>query len=461
MQTDSSLQVKATYRAIIKIALPISIAILIPQLNILTNTLFLGYYKPSTPGLTTQDLLSASGVAGIYYLAMVMTDYGLVSGILMLLSRKAGENDKQGMAKLFSNSILLCLLMSFFLLLISIYFAPFLFKATIHEKTVRDAAISFIRIRLWGLPFIVLCQLANSLFLSTSLSRLIIIGSVSQTLVNVVFDYLLIFGIGFFPELGIDGTALASVFAEIMYLVITFSIIRWHQSLRDLSIRFVVKPNWELMNSVFVKSSPLMVQFFLSIGAWEVFFIYVEHLGKTASALSQLYRSVFGLVGVAAWSLASTCNSMVSNLIGQGAYNDVIPLIRKITWISLSFAVILGLPIIFYPKFFMQLLTADQALVEAGITSLRIVVLATWMLSVSTILFNGVVGTGFTRLNMYFELTAIVLYLIYNTLVIEYWHMDLPYAWLSEFIYWFTLFVLSISFLFSKKWQTQAAMQAA
>jgi len=71
MQSESSLQVKNTYQNILKIALPISIAILIPQLNILTNTLFLGYYQPSYSHFTTQDLLAASGLAGIYYLTIV------------------------------------------------------------------------------------------------------------------------------------------------------------------------------------------------------------------------------------------------------------------------------------------------------------------------------------------------------------------------------------------------------
>ncbi|GBL35513.1 hypothetical protein EMGBS15_11080 [Filimonas sp.] len=159
------------------------------------------------------------------------------------------------------------------------------------------------------------------------------------------------------------------------------------------------------------------------------------------------------MVGVAAWALASTANSMVSNLIGQNALDEIIPLIKKIVIVSFSFAFIVGMPIVFFPKFFLQLLTTDTHLVEAGITSLRIVVMATWMLSVSTIVFNAVVGTGHTRLNMLFEFVAILFYLIYITIVIETLRMPLPYAWLSEFVYWFTLFTLSFLFFYSGKWK--------
>ncbi len=453
MQIEGSLKVTNTYRNILKIALPISIAILIPQLNFLTNTLFLGFYKPSLSYFSTEDLLAASGVAGIYYLTMVMADYGLVSGILMLMSRKAGENDKPGMAQLFFNGIVLSLVMSLLMIVVSLLIAPVLFRAVIHEKAIAEAAVSFIRVRIWGLPFIVLCQLANSLFMSTSQSKYIIIGSGAQTVVNILFDYLLIFGIWIFPEMGIEGTALASVISEVVYMLVSFAIIQYSKTFIDFVIQSFKNVDIALMKHMLIKSSPLILQYFLSIGAWEVFFIYVEHLGKSESALSQIFRSVFGLVGVAAWALASTCNSMVSNLIGQQALDDVIPLIKKIVSISFLSAFVVGLPLLMFPRFFLHLLTSDMHLVEMGITSLRIVVLATWMLSISTIVFNAVVGTGHTRTNMVFELISIVLYLMYTTIVIETLHMPLPYAWLSEFVYWLTLFSLSMVFFYSGKWK--------
>jgi Na+-driven multidrug efflux pump len=215
--------------------------------------------------------------------------------------------------------------------------------------------------------------------------------------------------------------------------------------------------DWHLIRSMLYKSSPLILQYFLSIGAWEVFFIYVEHLGKSESALSQIYRSVFGLVGVAAWALASTSNSMVSNLIGQKAYGEVIPLIKRIITVSFMFAFIAGMPLLVFPEFFLRLLTSDSQLVEKGIGSFQIVVVATWMLSVSTIVFNAMVGTGHTLLNMKIEIAAIVLYLIYNTVVIEWLRMPLAYAWMSEFIYWLTLFVLSAAYFYSGKWKKAAA----
>ena len=458
MANMQSVKIENSYRNILQLALPIGISILIPQLNLLTNTLFLGAYTPTHGALSTRELLGASGIAGIYYLTLVMIGYGLVAGLLMFMSRKAGEDDLPGMGKLFSTGIWLCLSLVTALVLISMVLTPVLFRYAIHDDAIRVAALSFIQIRYWGLPFVILYQLSNSLFIASGQSKRIIIGSVVQTIVNIVFDYLFIFGIGIFPEMGLNGTALSSIISEAAFLMVGFGMIFTSPAFASYKIDVWQRPDLAQMKLIFFKSFPLIFQNFLSIGAWEVFFLYIEHLGKAESAVSQILRSVFGVVGVAAWALASTCNSMVSNLIGQGQSEEVIPLIKKIILVSFSVAFVLGIAIFLFPSWFLSLMTNDKGLVETGAVSMRIVVMATWMLSVSTICFHGVVGTGNTKMNMVFEIIAIVFYLAYVTIVVEVMHLPLAYAWASEFVYWLSLFVMSAWYLKRGAWRTELAL---
>lgn len=453
MELTQTQQVENTHRNILKLALPISISILIPQVSIMANTLFLGNYKPTNQLLSTQDMLAASGIAGIFYLTLVMIGYGVASGLLMLMSRKAGQNDALGLGKLFSNGVILCLILSFLLVGISYIVAPLIFNYSIHDAHIRHGALEFVQLRTLGLPFIMICQLSNSLFLATSTSNKIIIGSLVQTIFNIILDYLLIFGYSFFPEWGLNGSAIACVLSEIIYFLTVLYIIRKSKTLEIYKINYFVKPDWELMRQTFIKSSPLIMQYFLSIGAWELFFIYIEHLGKTESAVSQILRSVFGFVGIITWALASTCNSMVSNLIGQNLLDEVIPLIKKTVTLSFLISFFLGIFIFLFPADFMSIFTEDAEMIAMGIPSLRIVAVASWMMSVSTIFFNGVLGTGNTRINMIFEFVSIILYISYSTIVIENLRLSLPIAWTSEFVYWISLFGLSSYFLFSGRWK--------
>lgn len=459
MKQELEIQVDNSYKNIIKLALPISVAIFIPQINNLTNTLFLGYYRPSQVGLEMKDLLAASGIAGIYYLTLVMIGYGLSTGLLMFMSRFAGENAKVTLGKYFSHGMFLALVSSIFLMGVSFLVAPALFKVAIHDAAIRNAAMEFIFIRTWGLPFIMLAQMCNSFFLSVSKSKYIIPGSFLQTVVNILLDYLLIFGLGFIPELGLNGTAYASVAAELIYMLTSLYLLFGRHEFNEFRIQLFEKPDTGILQNILLKSSPLVMQHFLSIGAWELFFIYVEHLGQSESAISQVLRSVFGLVGVFTWAFASTCNSMVSNLIGQGLITTVIPMIRKIATISFGLSLLLGLPMMFFPSQFLSLLVNDANLVEVGTSSLRIVVLASWTLSISTIAFNGVLGTGNTKLNMIFEFVAISLYAIYIHTVVEIARMPLVFAWSSEFVYWITLLSLSVWYLHSGRWKNNLKLE--
>lgn len=461
MHASSEIQVSNSLRNIIKLALPISIAIFIPQINNLTNTLFLGYYEPANSLFSMKDLLAASGIAGIYYLTLVMVGYGVSSGLLMLMSRMAGENDKKNLGQFLSNGLFIAFSLSLVLLSLSYLVAPWLFGWAIHDEHIRQAAIDFIFIRSWGLPFIMIAQAGNSFFLAVSRSKFIIPGSLIQTITNIVLDYLLIFGIGFFPEMGLNGTALASVVSELVYMLMVLFLIRYTKSFHEYNISLFNRPDISKVKTILIKSSPLILQHFLSIGAWELFFIYVEHLGQSESAVSQVLRSVFGLVGVFTWAFASTCNSMVSNLIGQGLLDEVIPLIKKITKVSFLLSLSLGLPMMLFPSWFLGLLVKDPELVLVGTDSLRVVVLAIWTLSISTISFNGVLGTGNTRLNMIFEFVAIVFYTVYIHLVVETLRLPLPYAWASEFIYWLSLFILSAAYLYSGRWKKHVALGTA
>ncbi|RYY42952.1 MAG: hypothetical protein EOO06_20415, partial [Chitinophagaceae bacterium] len=101
-------------------------------------------------------------------------------------------------------------------------------------------------------------------------------------------------------------------------------------------------------------------QYVFSIGGWQIFYIYVEHLGVTQLAASHILRSVLGIVSIGTWALASTCNTMVSNIIGQGKQEEVLPLVKKIIRISFSYTICVSLFLFLLPSTFMGFYTEDH-----------------------------------------------------------------------------------------------------
>jgi len=200
-------------------------------------------------------------------------------------------------------------------------------------------------------------------------------------------------------------------------------------------------------------ASPLIVQYFFSIGGWLLFFFYVEHLGSRELAASQMLRSVLGLAGVCTWAFASSCNTLVSKTIGQGLQEEVFAVIGKIVKISFLSTGVIFLVLLVFPGYFLSLYTNDADLIRFAIPSLRIVAGATMVMSVATVVFNGVVGTGNTRVNLIMEVSCVLVYVLYCRIFIQGLHCSLSVAWGSEFVYWTMLLLLSGLYLYSGRWK--------
>lgn len=161
------------------------------------------------------------------------------------------------------------------------------------------------------------------MLVGTNNSRYMKYGFIIEALLNIFLDYVLIYGHWGFPELGFNGAAVASVIAEATGMVVVFSIIFYKNFHSRFSLFNHLRFDKKLSGLLFRQSSPLVMQFVLSVGAWLLFYILIENSGTGENkerplAISNMMRNIFGLFGIFVWAFASTSNAMVSNIIGQG-----------------------------------------------------------------------------------------------------------------------------------------------
>src|SRR6476469_8236558 len=134
-------------KQILKLSLPISFALLVPQINFITNNIFLGRLG--------QQELGAAGLTGVYYLIFAAIGYGLNNGLQALISRRAGENRVNEIGLLFSQGVRIALAG----ILITYFLAPYVLRNTLNNKAIIEQSIHFLKIRIWGLPFLYVYQM--------------------------------------------------------------------------------------------------------------------------------------------------------------------------------------------------------------------------------------------------------------------------------------------------------------
>ncbi|MEY2596265.1 MAG: hypothetical protein RI965_1537 [Bacteroidota bacterium] len=441
---SESLKLEVSYKQILQMSLPISFAILVPQFNFLINSFFLSQLG--------EGYLGASGVTGVYYLIFSVIGFGLNNGLQALISRRAGQDRLKEIGSLFIQSVYISFFIAIFGIVITHTAAPIVFKKFTNED-IYQPTIDFLRIRIWGLPFLYLYQMRNGLLVGTNQSKLLIYGTLAETISNIVLDYGLIFGNLGLPKIGFNGAAYASIIAEFLGMSVVFLVI----GIKGMSSRFGLfenmKFNWSSTKTILVQSSPLILQYAISIVSWEFFFILVSHDGSLALDVSQVMRLMFGFFGIFIWAFAATSNTMVSNIIGQGLHDKVNLLIKKIVTLSLGSTLVMFIPLQFFAHQILGLFNQDPTFLSLAIPVFRVVCIAILFMSVSTICLNAVTGTGNTKINLLIEIFTIILYCVYVYLVMEVYNLSIVWGWGSEWVYWLSIFTLSFLYLRSGKWK--------
>lgn len=443
---NQSLKVDTSFLGIILLTLPISMAKLIPELNYLFNAVFLGQLGSVA--------LAMAGITGVYYLVFSAIGYGLNNALLAIMSRMAGEDKRDEIFSTLWHGLVLSIIMaSIFVVFTWISVEPILVMTGMKPENAHMAS-SFLNIRILGLFFLYSLQMQNAYLITLQQTKYLIIVAVVESGLNLFLDYGLIFGHFGMPNLGFNGAAYASVISEVCGMLVIAGIIRWKQ----MSKRFNIKPIFSIyrktLKLVFVQGLPLMSQLALSTMAWWVFFILVSrNYSYEDQAASQAMRNLFGLSGVFTWAFGSSANTIVSNLIGQGRQEEMFGIIRKMCIISFGGILIFSLGLNLFPNMFLGLFGQNGSFVETGTGLIKVVSIAMLIVTIGVIWLNSVIATGKTTVVFWIEFTAIAGYMVFTWLAIEVFHFSVMIAWMSEWIYWSVMLVLSYLYLKFGPWR--------
>lgn len=441
----NSLQVSITYRQIVSIALPISLGIFVPQLNFITNNIFLGRLS--------EQSLAAAAITGVYYLIFAAIGFGLNNGLQALISRRAGENRPEEIGKLFIHGVGISMLIAVIGIAATYTMSPLILRFSIHDETLLQQSVEFLRIRIWGLPFLYVYQMRNALLVGTNQSKFLVAGTAAEAVSNIFFDYTLIFGNWGFPKLGFNGAAVASIIAEFLGMAVVFAVIHFKGIGKRFSLFSSFKYEPRIADSIVRQSSPLVFQHAISIISWEFFYILIEHHGARDLSISNTMRNIFGMFGMFSWALAATCSSMVSNIIGQGLQHRVMELIFKIVKLSTGLSLGVCLLLNLFPYQFLSVYGQSPEWVANAIPVVRVVSSALVMMSFSVICVSAVTGTGNTSVSLRIEFITIVLYCLYVWFVLEHLFLSVTVGWMSEWLYWGSMFTMAYFYLRSGKWK--------
>ena len=276
----------------------------------------------------------------MYYLSLYILGFGFSLGLQEMIARRNGERRPAETGKVFFQGLFFLTTLAISLVTLSKVFTPFILQHLLTSTEIYEAVIQYLDWRTFGLFFAFPMLAFRAFFVGITKTRVLTASAITLASMNVLLNYLLIFGAGKIPALGISGAAMASTISELGGLFVLVIYTRFKIDKRHYGLFPVF--NQRLMGQLFRLSVWSMMHSFISVTPWFLFFILFEHLGITQLAIANIIRSISTIFFVIVSSFSTTTGSLVSNLAGAGERNQIMPLCRKI--IRLGY--LLGIPLI-------------------------------------------------------------------------------------------------------------------
>lgn len=301
---------KLEFNALLKkLVIPIAMQQLMMALVSVTDAVMLGFIS--------QDALSAVSLAGQVQFVFSLFLFAIMSGVSILTAQYWGINDTKSVEKILGIGLKISVLISLPFTAAAICCPGLLMRAFASDSVLIEYGAEYLRAvslsyLLLSISQIYICIMKNC----GKTVQSSVISSVS-VIINAILDALLIFGIGFFPKLGITGAAVATVIAKLVELVWTLLIMLKKDSIK-VRLPFLLH-NDKILGKDFRKYTlPILGNEIVWGVGFTMYSVIMGHLGSDSAAANSIANIIKDLTVCFCTGVASASGIMVGNLLGSG-----------------------------------------------------------------------------------------------------------------------------------------------
>lgn len=329
---------KAFYKALLVLVAPIIFQYFMASLVTASDAFMLGFLDQ-----TSLSAVSLAGqVAFVYYL-FINT---FLTGAMVLGAQYWGKKEHRTLEDVLGVTMRYTLLIGLVFTLASLICPQLLMRVFTRDQALIDGGVKYLRVVAVGYfvmgfvdSYLCFMKICEKTMLSTVISS---VGVV----VNIGLNALLIFGLGPFPKMGIEGAALATVISRFLELVlVVFAVLLTDcvkfrmRKLVTLSKKFIRSDFWKY-------SLPVMINQFGWGGGMTMYSVIMGHLGSDATAANSIAGIVRNMIASVCWAMATGASIIIGKMLGAGELQMAKKAGGRFVRLSLAIGVVSGLVIL-------------------------------------------------------------------------------------------------------------------
>jgi len=410
-------------KALLILSIPMVLEMIMESIFAVVDIFFvskLGANAVATVGITE------SSMTIVYALGM-----GLSTATTALVARRVGEK-KTGKAGVVAfQAIVSGLIVSILISIPGVIYAKEFLLLMGASEEMAEAGYLYPAVMFGGNAVIMLLFIINAVFRSSGDAAVSMRVLLFANLVNIVLDPLLIFGIGPFPELGLQGAAIATTIGRGFAVCYQFYLLfygnkRIRLELHHLQIKLKV------MIQLFKLSAGGILQNILATSSWIALYRIISELGSDVMAGYTISIRIIVFVLLPSWGLSNAASTLVGQNLGAKQPERA----ERTVWITAVANMVLlgslGIVLIIFPETFIRLFISDPDVIANGAVSLQIISIGFVSYGLGMVLIQAFNGSGDTmtptRINLFC-----------------FWLFEIPLAYLLAIVFDLKIYGISIA----------------
>lgn len=427
-------------RDVLKISLPLVISMASHTVMLFTDRLFLARYSV--------DAIAAATPAGLLAFMFTCFFMGVVGFANTLIAQSIGAGQRTDAARALWQAVYFAFFSGIVLAVLS-FFGGAVFRWAGHAPEVRAQEEIYFSILMQGAIFALLHDALACFYSGQGLTRPIMFVNLIGVVINIPLDYALIYGIGGFPELGITGAALATVFGHVLMLALFMLLVFSRRNIRQFELwrqRFFDK---RMFASLVKYGAPAGIQFFVDMFAFTYFLMIIGRLGRDELAATNIAFAINSLAFMPMIGFSIATSSLVGQAIGRGKPEEGVTATRSALYLTQSYMWIAACLFVLFPETLCGIFRStaegqNSAVQGMAVVLLRFVAFYSLLDGLNIIYSGALKGAGDTAfIGWTVLILSIFLIILPVTLAVTVFHAGLYATWSLAALY---VCVLAVAF---------------
>lgn len=385
------------------------------------------------------------------------------TGATVLIARSFGANNRGAAKRTAEQAMLLAIglvtVMTIVIWTKARFWLVLLFNT---EGQLLQSAYVFLRLAVWGMPFMAVMQVVGAIMRGAGNTKTPMQIAFIVNVINVIANYVLIYGIFGSPALGMQGAAIAMLISQMIGAVLALYAITQPLASVQLNLRQKIATDLQEMRRILGVGIPAAFEHLFWQFATIIMMGLIVTFGTNALAAHQLGLNAESLSYMPSAGFGIAATAFVGQSLGAGRLDLARRYVKEINKWGIALTVVTGGMLLLIPTQIMSLLTNDVEVIELGAIYLRLMGSVQIPQLISGILNGAMRGGGDTKAPMY--IGGIGLWGIripFSFILGQHFGLGILGVWLSMTLDLSVRFLLTLLRYRSGKWKNTLASDAA